>query len=142
MRQPSHGTRASSLEAIIAGIVLSVRSPATVSWEDDGVPAPLLLDWTRTDPSTGDQVMKFVAAHSDQARMIRQMTYVYDRVKRDGSVRRSIFVTELRHSTQAELTLLLQQVGMRVTHVYGDYDLSPVGLGDNLIVVARAEAPR
>ena len=121
---------------------LSVRSPATVSWEDDGVPAPLLLDWTRTDPSTGDQVMKFVAAHSDQARMIRQMTYVYDRVGRDGLVRRSVFVTELRHSTQAELTLLLQQVGMRVTHVYGDYDLSPVGMGDNIIVVARAEGPR
>jgi hypothetical protein len=86
--------------------------------------------------------MKFVAAQTDAARMVRRLTYVYDRVGADGSVRRSVFTTELRHSTQAELTLLLQQVGLRVTHVYGDYDLSPVGLGDNLIVVARAEAAR
>jgi SAM-dependent methyltransferase len=121
---------------------LSVRSPATVSWEEDGIPAPLLLDWTRTDPATGDQIMKFVASHADPARMIKQMTYVYDRVKRDGSVHRSVFLTELRHSTQAELSLLLQQAGMRVTHVYGDYDLSPVGMGDNIIMVARAEAPK
>jgi SAM-dependent methyltransferase len=121
---------------------LSVRSPATVSWEDVDVATPLLLDWTRTDPATGDTVMKFVAAQADPARMVRRMTYVYDRVKADGSVRRSVFVTDLRHSTQAELTLLLQQAGMRVTHVYGDYDLSPVGLGDNLILVARAEGSR
>jgi SAM-dependent methyltransferase len=121
---------------------LSVRSPATVSWEDVDVATPLLLDWTRTDPASGDTIMKFVAAQADPARMVRRMTYVYDRVKPDGSVRRSVFVTELKHSTQAELTLVLQQAGMRVTHVYGDYDLSPVGLGDNLILVARAEGSR
>jgi len=118
---------------------LSVRSPATVSWEEDGVPAPLLLDWTRTDPSTGDKIMKVLAAQADVARMIKQMTYVYDRIKPDGTVRRSVFLTELRHSTQAELNLLLQQAGMRVTHVYGDYDLSPVGVGDNIIMVATVE---
>ena len=50
-----------------------------------------------------------------------------------------MFVTELRYSSQGELTLLLQQAGLRVTHVYGDYDLSPVGDGDNLVFVARAE---
>jgi len=30
---------------------------------------------------------------------------------------------------------------LRVTHVYGDYDLAPVGIGENLVFVARAEAP-
>ena len=55
---------------------------------------------------------------------------------------RSVFVAELRYSTQSELELLLQQVGLRVTHVYGDYDLSPVGQGDNLVFVARAEGSR
>jgi hypothetical protein len=67
------------------------------------------------------------------------MTYFYDRL-RDGVVRRSVFQTDLRYSTQAEIELLLQQKGLRVTHVYGDYDLSPVGQGDDLIFVARAEA--
>lgn len=123
-----------------AGVfAMSVRSPASVSWEDAGAPAPLLLDWTRRDPVSGESVMKFVADQPDAARMVRRLTYVYDRVAPDGSVRRSVFVTELRHSTEAELRLLLQQVGLRVTHVYGDYDLSPVGAGENLVFVARSE---
>ena len=121
---------------------MSVRSPASVSWDEAGAPAPLLLDWTRRDDETGDLVMKYVAAHPDPARMVRQLTYVYDRVRQDGSVQRSVFLTELKHSTEAELTLLLQQAGLRVTHVYGDYDLSPVGQGDQLIFVARPEAVR
>jgi SAM-dependent methyltransferase len=116
---------------------LSVRSPASVSWEENPW-APLLLNWTRTDPATGDTIMKFAAEHADPARMVRKVTYVYDRVH-EGAVQRSVFVAELRHSTEAELRLLLQQVGLRVTHVYGDYDLTPVGIGENIIIVARAE---
>jgi SAM-dependent methyltransferase len=117
---------------------MSIRSPATVSWEDGGA-APLVLDWTKTDPETGDLVMKFISAEPDPQRMVRRMTYFYDRL-RDGVVHRSVFRTDLRYSTQAEIELLLQQKGLRVTHVYGDYDLSPVGQGDDLIFVARAEA--
>lgn len=119
---------------------MSVRSPASVSWEEAEW-APLQLNWTRTDPATGDVVMKLAAEQPDPPRMVRRLTYVYDRVSQDGAVRRSVFATELRHSTQAELALLLQQAGMRVTHVYGDYDLSPVGFGDDLIFVARLEEP-
>jgi SAM-dependent methyltransferase len=121
---------------------MSIRSPVTVSWDEVDAPAPLLLDWTRTDRETGELVMKLVAAEADPARMVRKLTYVYDRIKADGQIRRSVFVTELRYSTQAEISLLLQQSGLRVTHVYGDYDLTPVGVGDNLVFVARAEAPR
>ena len=117
---------------------MSIRSPATVSWDEVDVSTPVLLDWTRTDPETGDLVMKFIAAEADPARMVRRMTYFYDRLH-DGFVRRSVFQTELRYSTQSEIELLLQQQGLRVTHVYGDYDLSPVGQGDDLIFVARAE---
>jgi SAM-dependent methyltransferase len=122
---------------------MSIRSPATVSWEDNGLPSPLLLDWTRRDSDSGDTVMKFVSATADAARMVRHMTYFYDRIAAlDGAVRRSVFDIELRYSTQSEIELLLQQQGLRVTHVYGDYDLSPVGQGDDLIFVARAEAAR
>jgi SAM-dependent methyltransferase len=116
---------------------LSVRSPTTIAWDDAGLAVPLLLDWTRTDPATGDLVMKFVATEPDPVRMVRRLTYVYDRIH-DGSVHRSVFLTELHCPTEAELRLLLQQAGLHVTHVYGDYDLSPVGQGENIVIVARA----
>jgi SAM-dependent methyltransferase len=119
---------------------MSVRAPASVSWEDVDW-APLLMHWARTDPATGETVMKMVAEQPDASRMVRRLTYVYDRIAKDGRVKRSVFVTELRHSTQAELALLLGKAGMRATHVYGDYDLSPVGFGDDLVFVARVEGP-
>ena len=117
---------------------ISVRSPTSVSWDDTG-PSPLLLDWTRREPATGDTVMKFIASEADPANMTKRLTYVYDRI-RAGAVHRTVFETELRYSTRAEMETLLQEAGLRVTHVYGDYDLSPVGPEtDNLIFVARAE---
>jgi SAM-dependent methyltransferase len=122
-----------------AGIfALSVRAPSSVTWEEADGWAPLLLHWTRTDPATGDIVMKFCAEQPEPALMTRRLTYVYDRIH-EGAVNRSVFATELRYSTQGEIELLLQQAGLHVTHVYGDYDLTPVGLGDNLVFVARAE---
>jgi SAM-dependent methyltransferase len=120
---------------------MSIRAPASVGWEEGDGWAPLLLHWTRTDPDTGDLVMKFCAEQPEPARMVRKLTYVYDRIH-EGVVRRSVFVTELRYSTESEIRLLLQQARLRVTHVYGDYDLTPVGVGENLIFVARAEASR
>jgi SAM-dependent methyltransferase len=117
---------------------MSIRSPASVTWEDADW-APMLMHWSRLDPETGDTVMKFCVEQPDPARMVRRLTYIYDRVKPDGAVRRSVFDTELRYSTEAEIRLLLQHCGLRVTHVYGDYDLAPVGAGDNLVFVARAE---
>ncbi len=120
----------------------SVRSPASVGWEEAGGWSPLLLHWTRTDPETGETVLKLVAEQPDAARMTRRLTYIYDRIAADGTLRRSVFPTELRYSTEAELRLLLQQAGLHVTHVYGDYDLSPVGEGENLVFVARAEDSR
>ena len=119
---------------------MGVRSPASVSWEEADW-APVQLNWTRTDPVTGDVIMKMAVEQPDPSRMVRRLTYIYDRVSKTGAVKRSVFATELRHSTQAELALLLQQAGLRVTHVYGDYDLSPAGFGDDLIFVARLEEP-
>jgi SAM-dependent methyltransferase len=121
---------------------MSIRSPATVSWDNAEGWAPLLLHWTRTDLDSGEVVMKFCAEQPDPPSMTRRLTYVYDRVAKTGETRRSVFVAELRYSTQSEIELLLQQAGLRVTHVYGDYDLSPVGQGDNLVFVARAESSR
>ena len=119
----------------------SVRSPLSVEWEDDAH-TPLLFEWARVDPDSGDTVMPMIARPTFTEKEERRWTYVYDRVAPDGQLRRSVFTTELRYSSQAELTLLLQQCGFRVTHVYGDYDLSPVGQGDNLVFVARAEDSR
>jgi SAM-dependent methyltransferase len=117
-------------------VAISVHSPAAIAW--DGPAGSLRFDWARRDPATGEMVTKMVATDADASRMVRHLTYIYDRSGADGAVRRTIFETDLRYSSQAEMELLLQAAGLRVTHVYGDYDLSPVGPGtEQLIFVAR-----
>jgi SAM-dependent methyltransferase len=118
---------------------MSIRSPSSATWENTDGWSPMLMHWSRRDEATGDLVMKFCVEQPDPGRMVRRLTYIYDRVGASGDVKRSVFETELRYSTEAEIRLLLQHCGLRVTHVYGDYDLAPVGAGDNLVFVARAE---
>ena len=118
---------------------MSIRSPSSVTWDDTDGWAPMLMHWSRVDEQTGETIMKFCVEQPDPARMVRRLTYIYDRVSAEGDVKRHVFATELRYSTEAEIRLLLQQCGLRVTHVYGDYDLAPVGVGENLVFVARAE---
>jgi SAM-dependent methyltransferase len=119
---------------------MSVRAPTSVSWDGAGAANPLLHDWTRPDPETGELVQKFISMEPDPARMTRRITYIYDRL-RAGTVNRLVFQAELRYSTHTEIESLLQDAGLRVTHLYGDYDLSPPGQDtEHLIVVARAEA--
>ena len=117
---------------------MSVRSPASVAWDDTG-PNPLLLDWTKTDEVSGDTIMKFMSSEARPETMSRKVTYIYDRI-REGTLSRTVFETEFRYSTRAEMEALLNEAGLRVTQVYGDYDLSPVGAAtETLVFVARAE---
>jgi SAM-dependent methyltransferase len=123
-----------------AGIfAISIHSPASVPWDEGSGPASLRFDWVRRNPASRETITKMVASEPDSSRMVRHLTYIYDRSGADGVVRRTIFETDLRYSTQSEIELLLQEAGLRVTHVYGDYDLSPVGPDtEQLIFVARA----
>jgi hypothetical protein len=115
-----------------------MREPTSVDWDEGRDAAPVVLHWTRRDPATGELVIKLVAAEANAGLMVRHLTYIYDRL-RDGAVHRTVFETDLRYSTRAEIEMLLQEAGLHVTHVYGDYDLSPAGSGENLIFMARAE---
>jgi SAM-dependent methyltransferase len=122
-------------------LAISIHSPAAIPWDESAEPM-LRFDWVRTDPATGETIVRTVASEPDASRMVRRLTYLYDRVGTDGTLRRTIFETELRYSSQSEIELLLQEAGLRVTHVYGDYDLSPVGPDtEQLIFVARAGSP-
>ena len=81
---------------------MSVRSPASVTWENTDW-SPMLMHWSRLDEATGDTIMKFCVEQPDPGRMVRRLTYIYDRVRPTGDLKRSVFTTELRYSTEAEI---------------------------------------
>ena len=112
----------------------------------DEAPQPLTLEWVRRDRS-GRTVTKTASqepAHADPtaagegAGPIAWLTYLYDAIEDDGALRRWLARFPLRVGLgAAEMQGLLAAAGLEAVAWYGDYDLSPPGAGDRLIVVAR-----
>jgi len=109
-------------------------------WEE-GESVPLLHDWTRVLPRTGETVLKFRAVRADIDRQLQRETHVYDCLSPDGTLRRITNEVELRYATPAELEELLREAGLRVEHVYGGFDRAPFDDDSELMItVARKEA--
>ncbi len=110
------------------------------SW-DEGSSVPLLHDWTRALPSTGETVTKLRSIRSDRALQIQHETHIYDRLNRDGTVRRTTTTVDLRFTTRYEMEVLLTTAGLELDQLYGDFDLSPFDETSPLfITVARKDS--
>ena len=107
------------------------------AWELDES-TPLVHDWTRILPSTGETVTKTRTIRSDSARQVRHQTNFYDLVDANGAVRRIVEEVDLRFTTRYEMEGLLQNAGLELEHMYGDYDLTPFDeISEHMITVAR-----
>lgn len=109
-------------------------------WEE-GESVPLLHDWTRVVPGTGETVMKFRSARADLDRRLQHETHIYDCLSPDGELRRMTKDIDLRYTTHDELEVLLREAGLRIEHVYGAFDRGAFDDESELMItVARKEA--
>lgn len=105
---------------------------------DPGDSVPLLHDWTRTLPGSGETVTMTRAVRNDAARQLRHQTNFYDLIDGSGNVRRVIEEVDLRFTTRYEMRGLLRDAGLELEHMYGDYDLAPFDeASEYMITVAR-----
>ncbi|OGO49431.1 MAG: hypothetical protein A2148_08105 [Chloroflexi bacterium RBG_16_68_14] len=117
--------------------VCDLRPLLFSAWER-GASVPLLHDWTRVLPSTGETVAKLRSVRADPARQVQHETHIYDRLLADGTVRRVVATVDLRFTTRYEMEGLLREAGLELDQVYGDFDLSPYDdASEYLITVAR-----
>ncbi len=113
-----------------------IRSLTAIDWGQE--PSALRHEWTRTDPATGERITKLHSATSSRARQTTLDTLIFDRLAKDGTVRRRVLDVALRAYGRYEFELLVQQAGLRVTNIYGAPDLSPYDdSSDTLFVVAE-----
>lgn len=100
--------------------------------------ARLTLEKIFFDPDSGHRIMKLVASRVDWATQRQEVTYVFDELLKDGSVKRTVVPMTLRHIFRYELELLLERADYSLEDLYGDYDLSSYGEGGpRMIAVAR-----
>ena len=120
------------------GLFVSDLTPMLTAIWDPAETAPLLHDWTRTLPRTGETVTKLRSVLPDRAEQLQHETHIYDCVSPDGTVRRVTNNVALRFTARYEMEALLSLAGLEVEAMYGDYELTPYNdASDYMITVAR-----
>jgi len=98
----------------------------------------LSLEWLRTDPETGNQVTKTVAAWFDPATRLVTLTTVFDEGTPGQPPIRWTRVDALRLVTADELVAYAEAAGLEVEQVAGDHDLGPMEPGsERVVLIAR-----
>lgn len=96
------------------------------------------LERTFVEPESGHIVMQQSVSSLDRAAQRLHVTWMYDEIGDDGTVKRTFAPMIYRYFFLAELTLLLQLTGFEIEAVYGDYDQSDFGDGSpRMLVIAR-----
>lgn len=98
------------------------------------------LERTFTDRETGERVMQYSISELDRVEQIMTITWIYDAIAADGTVRRTVIPSRIRYFFMAELRLLLRAASLAVEHVYGDFDGGEFADGaPRMIVVVTRE---
>ncbi|MBN2469968.1 MAG: class I SAM-dependent methyltransferase [Anaerolineae bacterium] len=104
---------------------------------DDG---SLVLERTFVEPESGHLVMQQSVSDLDRAEQLMHITWIYDEMDDDGTVRRLLAPLTMHYYFPAEMDLLLRVAGLAREAFYGDYEFGPFEDGcPRMIVVAGRE---
>ncbi|NWG15364.1 MAG: class I SAM-dependent methyltransferase [Chloroflexi bacterium] len=98
----------------------------------------LLLEKTFIEPETGHLVMQHSVSGLDRTEQLLRVTWIYDEVTGDGTVKRTFAPVVFRYIFYYELRLLLRLAGFAVESVYGGTEFEPYEDGcERMIVFAK-----
>ena len=98
----------------------------------------LSLEWLRTDPETGREVTKTVAAWFDPATRLVTLTTIFEDGLPGAPAVRWTRADALRLITVDELASFARTAGLEVEQLAGDHELGPLEPGsDRVVLVAR-----
>ena len=127
----------------LAGLLAPEGVAAVDAWQ----PSPtdlvafdgrLSLEWLRTDPETGREVTKTVAAWLDPATRLVTLTTIFDEGEPGQPPVRWTRSDALRLVTVDELASYAEAAGLVVEQLAGDYALGPFDAGsDRVVLIAR-----
>ncbi|MBN1679854.1 MAG: class I SAM-dependent methyltransferase [Anaerolineae bacterium] len=106
--------------------------------QDDGA---LVLERTFVEPESGYLVMQHSVSTLDRITQQLSITWIYDEVRGNGAVHRTLAPLLLRYVFPGEMDLMLAVAGLRRVETYGDYDRCPFEDGSpRMIVLAERDS--
>lgn len=98
----------------------------------------LTFERTFLEPESGHMVMQQSISYLDRTAQLLRVTWIYDEITADGTVKRTFAPLMLYYYFFNELNLLLNAAGFEVEEIYGDLDYGPFEDGaERMVVVAR-----
>jgi SAM-dependent methyltransferase len=98
----------------------------------------LSLEWLRTDPETGNEVTKMVAAWFDPATRLVTLTTIFEEGAQGAAPARWSRADALRLITVDELASFAQAAGLEVEQLAGNHELGPLEpSSDRVVLIAR-----
>ncbi|MDX1995359.1 MAG: class I SAM-dependent methyltransferase [bacterium] len=96
------------------------------------------LERTFLERESGHMVMQQSVSYLDRVEQLMRITWIYDEITSDGTVKRTFAPLVMYYYFFSELKLLLSAAGFEVEEVYGDIDFGPFEDGcPRIVVIAR-----
>ncbi|MBI5081739.1 MAG: hypothetical protein HZB17_10600, partial [Chloroflexi bacterium] len=115
-------------------LVLDLTNPAPAYADSN---ESLTLERTFRDDESNLTIQQFATTHIDRTSQQAHILWQYDASDSQGNIKRTLLPLELRYTFPAEMSLLLEKCGFKLSHLYGDYDESPLeDESERMIVVA------
>jgi SAM-dependent methyltransferase len=98
----------------------------------------VILERTFLERETGHLVMQHSVSRLDRVEQVMYVTWIYDEVRADRVVERTLVPMTIHYFFLSEIRLLLEACGFEVDAVYGDFDRSPFEDGaPRMVVLAK-----
>jgi SAM-dependent methyltransferase len=104
------------------------------------MPEGLVLERTFRDGEQGVTVQQFSSLRLDRVAQLGHITWIYDEVDPAGKVTRTTVPMTLRYFFPNEIPVLLERAGLRLMHLWGDYDRSPFAENSPELIVIGGRA--
>jgi SAM-dependent methyltransferase len=88
-------------------------------------PESLVLERIFRDEERDVTIQQYSSLRADRAAQLGHITWIYDEIDGAGTVTRTTVPMTLRYFFPNELASLLERAGLRLLHLWGDYDGSP-----------------
>lgn len=125
-------------EWLAPGGVLAIDLPNAAdayAAQDTGA---VVLERTFLDQETGHLVMQHSVSEMDRTQQLMHVTWIYDEVTGDHTVKRMVAPVINRFFFYSEMRLLLEKAGFASIEVYGDLDYSDFVDGcPRMVIVAK-----
>ncbi len=139
---PHHAPQAAALSCVAQHLllggwfVMDLPAPATiVEAEHDGT---MVLEGIFAAGEPQERLLQFSSTQLDSKQQILHVTWIYDLVRADGELKRTVLPISLHYLFPRQARQLLKTAGLEVLHMWGDYSRTPYASdSEKLIIIAE-----